>query len=47
MQEALDAFKGTKEEERLMICNADLALARGDVDRVTLGNFYLRTYVRT
>ena len=33
MREALEVFKGTAEEERLMLCNADLALARGDADK--------------
>uniref|UniRef100_A0A914W2S6 Tetratricopeptide repeat protein 21B n=1 Tax=Plectus sambesii TaxID=2011161 RepID=A0A914W2S6_9BILA len=33
MHTALEEFKGTNEEERLMLCNADLALARGDADK--------------
>lgn len=33
MIEAQSEFEGTKEEQRLLISNADLAIARGDTDR--------------
>ena len=32
MQRAMTELAGTREEEMLMLCNADLALTRGDVD---------------
>lgn len=32
VQDALNEFKGTAEEVRIMIANADLALARDDVE---------------
>ncbi len=32
MQDAINSFQGTPEEVRISICNADLALARGDVE---------------
>lgn len=33
MHEALTEFQGSKEEQHLMLLNADLALNRGDVER--------------
>lgn len=32
MQDALNEFRGTSEEIRVLISNAELALLRGDVD---------------
>lgn len=33
MEKALGEFRGRPEEERLLLCSADVAVARGDVDR--------------